>query len=320
MAMALMVSVAFGQTAGNLIEKYRKLPGAEYEDATADFRKSMEENKDISKKDNDLVKKSLKKCEQVQLTLDEEQMQELESDIQSLKGYEMLFVQNDNKEANDSASILGQLWNQTFSPKYQLAVYGKVKGNTVNNLLLRWDIWGKVVLGHLDCKMPRDKILEGLFDGEMIRFEKEDDGEVVEMKDVVKEVEAGNVLFVIDGEEHPELHSWDEAKEYMNAKDFHSNQESWVVGGTVKEKYPNTDRKVVIELSDYTKEMQKYVEKGDVLFVINGKECPELRSIEAAKAYMKSNGIECYNQHWVSKDEAKRKYPNTDRKAVIEYY
>ena len=176
-------------------------------------------------------------------------MQELESDIQSLKGYEMLFVQNDNKEANDSASILGQLWNQTFSPKYQLAVYGKVKGNTVNNLLLRWDIWGKVVLGHLDCKMPRDKILEGLFDGEMIRFEKEDDGEVVEMKDVVKEVEAGNVLFVI-----------------------------------------------------------------------NGKECPELRSIEAAKAYMKSNGIECYNQHWVSKDEAKRKYPNTDRKAVIEYY
>jgi hypothetical protein len=33
----------------------------------------------------------------------------------------------------------------------------------------------------------------------------------------------------------------------MRTQDFHFNQESWVVGGAVKEKYPNTDKKVVIE-------------------------------------------------------------------------
>lgn len=256
MAMALMVGVAFGQSAGKLIEKYRKLPGAEYEDATADFRKSVEANKDISKKDYDMVMKSLKKCEQVQLTLEEEQMQELDSDIQSLKGYEMLFVQNDNKEPNDSASILGQLWNQTFSPKYQLAVYGKVKSNTMSDLLLRWDIWNKVVLGHLDCKMPKDKMLAALFDGEMISFENEDDGETVEMKEVVEEVKNGNVLFVIDGEEHPELHTTEEARDYMISNGIRWNNETWVVGKSVKEKYPHTDRKAVIEFAHEEKKSE----------------------------------------------------------------
>jgi hypothetical protein len=48
-------------------------------------------------------------------------------------------------------------------------------------------------------------------------------------------------------EEHPELHSVDEAKAYMDSINFHHNHETYVVGGGVKEKYPHTDKKVVIE-------------------------------------------------------------------------
>ena len=36
MAMALMVSVAFGQTVSQLIEKYKAVPGSEYEEKTRD--------------------------------------------------------------------------------------------------------------------------------------------------------------------------------------------------------------------------------------------------------------------------------------------
>ena len=67
------------------------------------------------------------------------------------------------------------------------------------------------------------------------------------MKEIVKEVENGNALFVINGEEHPELHSLKEAREHMSNTGFHFNNESWVVGSAVKEKYPHTEKKVVIE-------------------------------------------------------------------------
>ena len=42
----------------------------------------------------------------------------------------------------------------------------------------------------------------------------------------------------------------------MEKNNFHFNNESWVVGGAVKEKYPNTDKKVVIEFSRQEKEQK----------------------------------------------------------------
>ena len=39
------------------------------------------------------------------------------------------------------------------------------------------------------------------------------------------------------------------ASMYLAANDIHFNVESWIVGSAMKEKYPNTDKKVVIEFS-----------------------------------------------------------------------
>lgn len=256
--LALMASSMFGQTVEELFVKYITMtaPNAQYEDTTDEVREAMKENKKgndfgLTAKDIDVTLKSLKKCEQVQLTLDEGQLQELERDIQSLKGYEMLFIQNDNKEPNDSTNVLGQLWNQAFAPKYKLAAYGKVKGNIVSNILLRWDIWGKVVLAHLDCKVRKDLLAQALFDGNLVSFgDDEDEGNLVDMQDAVKKVKEGDVLFVIHGNEHPEFHTTDEARDYMINNGVRWNTESWVVGKSVKEKYPNTDRDVVIEYDE----------------------------------------------------------------------
>ena len=257
LAVLLCVGSAFGQTVEKLMAKYKAMPDAEYEETTEETRKSFEESKEkgtggLSKEDYDFMLKNLKKAEQIQLTLDDEQLEQLTKDIQALKGYETLFVQNDNKEPEEGKNMVQNMINQTFNPNYQLSVYGKVKGNTVNDLLIRWDIWGKVAIAHIDGKVKKDLMLKSILSGDMVNFE--EDGNSIDMKDIAKEVKNGNVLFVINGEEHPELHSGKEAKEYMRAHHISWNNESWVVGGGVKEKYPNTDKKVVIEYSQEEKE------------------------------------------------------------------
>lgn len=253
----LSVGSANGQTVEKLMAKYKVLPDAEYEETTEATRKSFEESKEkgtggLSKEDYDFMLKNLKKAEQIQLTLDDDQLKQLTKDIQALKGYETLFMQNDNKEPEEGNNMIQNMINQTFNPNYQMRVYGKVKGNTVNDLLIRWDIWGKVAIAHIDGKIKKDLILKSILSGDMVNFE--EDGNNLDMKDIAKEVKNGNVLFVINGEEHPELHSGKEAKEYMRAHHISWNNESWVVGGGVKEKYPNTDKKVVIEYSQKEKE------------------------------------------------------------------
>jgi hypothetical protein len=248
----LSVGSAYGQTIEKLMAKYKALPGAEYEETTEETRKSFEESKEkgtggLSKEDYDFLLKNLKKAEQRQLTLDDDQLEQLTKDIQALKGYETLFVQNDNKEPEEGKNMVQNMINQTFNPNYQMRVYGKVKGNTVNDLLIRWDIWGKVAIAHIDGKVKKDLMLKSILSGDMVNFE--EDGNNLDMKDNAKEVKNGNVLFVINSEEHPELHSLNEAKEYMRTHNISGLKKIWVVGSGVKEKYPNTDKKVVIEYS-----------------------------------------------------------------------
>ena len=251
----LSAGSAYGQTAEKLMEKYKALEGAQYENTTEESRKSIEENKaGLSQKDYVYALKHFKKSEQVQLTLDDDQKEQLEKDLQSLRSYEMLFVLNDNKEPEEGKNILQNMINQTFSPDYQFRVYGKVKGDVVNDMLIRFDMWGKVVLLHHVGKIKKDFILKGLYNNNMVQVE--EDVDAVDMKDVVNEVKNGNALIVINGEKHPELRSLEEAKEYIKRNNFHFNHESWVVGSAVKEKYPNTDKKVVIEFSRQEKEQK----------------------------------------------------------------
>ena len=242
-----------GQTAEELMEKYKAFPGAEYKEKTEEALKDIIEEGpgEMSQEDFDFIVKNFKKSEQVQLTLDEAQKEELEKELKALKGYELLLTQNDNTEPEEGNNVFQNMLNQAFSPSYQIRVYAKMKGNIITGTLLRLDMWGKVVLSYTVGKWKKDDFLKSLYNGDAVSFsEDEDENGVTDMKDVVKEAKDGNALFVIGGEEHPELRSLDEAKEYMEKNNFHFNHETWVVGKRVKEKYPNTDRKVVIEYTD----------------------------------------------------------------------
>lgn len=258
MAMLLCVGSAMGQTVNKLIEKYRQLPKAQYMDTSKETLKFYDENPDpaLTEKERAQLKKNFKMSEVVQMEkLDEEQLAQLDEDIKALKGYEMLFITNKNEGSDEDQNVLQQMMSDVFNPTIKLQCYGKVKGNKVSDVLMRVDIWETVALMHLDTKVEKELMIKSIMEKEAVSFEPDDsDDNVVDMKEMVNEVKAGNVLFVINGEEHPELHSLEEAKEYTKANDIQWNIESWVVGGAVKEKYPNTDKKVVIE---YTNEEKK---------------------------------------------------------------
>ena len=253
LALLLCVGSSFGQTAEKLMEKYKAFPGAEYQEMTEEALKDIKEEGPgiMSQEDFDFIIKNFKKSEQVQLTLDDAQKEQLDKDINALKGYEMIFAQNDNKEPEEGKNLVQNMLNQTFSPSYQVRAYAKMKGNILTGTLLRLDMWGKVVLSYTVGKWKKDAFLQTLCNGDAVSFSEDED--LTNMKDVIKEAKEGNALFVIGGEEHPELRSLEEAKEYMEKNNFHFNHETWVVGGRVKEKYPNTDKKVVIEFTDEPK-------------------------------------------------------------------
>lgn len=258
MALLLCVGSMLGQTASKLIAKWKAMPGVQYENTemTGDSIGMASEEEmaanGLSGEEIAFIRKNFKGTEQVTMEVDSVLMETLDKDIQSLKGYELLMVLNENNAPDEEGNIFQQLMNQVMNPQSKLSVYGKEKKDVVEDVLVRWDIWNKVVLAHLNCKIKKVS-LEKVFSDDVVRFERDED-DAVDMKEMVKEVEAGNVLIVINGQEHPELHSTKEADEWMRAQDISWNHETWVVGGAVKEKYPHTDKKVVIE---FTREDKK---------------------------------------------------------------
>lgn len=249
-AMLLVACTTQAQTAAKLIEKYKAFPGAEYLNTTEESLK--QHDSDLTPEENAKMKKNFKKSEQVQMqNLDEEQLAQIEQDIKALKGYELLFTANKNTSYDEDKNILRNMLAEVMNPpSVKVRCYGKVKGKTVSDLLVRLEWLNTVALSHIDTKIDRDLMTKALMaDGAVVTEFDDDDGEVVEMGDVLEEVKKGNVLIVINGKEYPDLHSTEDAAKYMEANDIHFNVESWIVGSAVKEKYPNTDKKVVIEFS-----------------------------------------------------------------------
>ena len=244
-------SCAMAQTASKLIEKYRKLPNATYMDTSAETLKSYDENPDlITEEERAQLKKSFKKSETVQIEkCDEEQLAQIDKDLKALKGYELLFTTNKNGGSDEDANVFKQMMSDMWNPTIKLKCYGKVKGNMVSDILMRIDMWDTVALLYCDQKMDKELMVKSIMESDGFNLKIDHDSEDVDMKDALEEVKKGNVLIVINGQEFPDLHSTEEASEYMEAHDIWWNLESWIVGGAVKEKYPNTDKAVVIEFS-----------------------------------------------------------------------
>jgi len=303
MAMALTVSVAFGQTAEKLIKKYKRVSGMQYQNLTKNLKKIKKEDDP----ENYRILRDISLAEVVSGAFPKRKIGQLQKDLDALQDFRRIYYEKHNSNDDWLSMFKG-----TFKLFNNVQFYAVEDEEYFNDLIVRIDAdtndGNILTLIHLKGKIKPEDVPT------IIQI-KENDG--VDMRKEMKE----NVLIVIEGKEYPDLHSAEEAAEYMKANNISWNTQKRLIGkDLVKEKYPNSNKNVAIEFSDYTKEAMEYVEKGDVLFVINGKEYPEFRSFEAVEEFMESNGIKCFNKHWVSKEEAKKKYPNTDRKAIIEYY
>ena len=267
----LSVGSAYSQTAEKLIAKYKALPGAKYENTTKESLEGLEkEDSILSAEDIAKLKKYFKKSEQVQIqNASEELLDQVNKDIKALKGHELLFETSQNIESELSENALLQMVSGFLNPSFKMQCYGKVEGKMISDLLMRVDAWGTVALSHIDTKIDRDiwmRVLEKYNDATIDNEEADNNEEaedkaegaynIVDMKSVLQEVKNGDALIVINGKEYPELHTTKEASEYMKAHNIWFNNMSWVVGDAVKEKYPNTDKKVVIEYSQKEEEQQ----------------------------------------------------------------
>ena len=259
----LMSAALQAQTAAKLIKKYRAMPGVEYHDMTDSLHRGLMEdptNTDVTltQEEIDLYLKNLKRVETLEMQLSNDQMAELARDLKALKGYEMLCEVNENKTPDQADNMLGQMWNNLMTPSIRVQIYGKAKGDTVSDMLYRIDIWGKVLLVYVDNKVPLTLFQKIANDGMIGIVDTSDlddiididDDDIVEWSDVKEAIKSNDVLIVINGKEYPDLHTAEEASEYMRANDIRWNHETLVVGGGVKERYPHTDKKVVIEFSE----------------------------------------------------------------------
>ena len=267
--MLLYVGNAFGQTPAKLIEKYKAVPGAVYENTTKQSLKDLDkEDSILSVEEIAKLKKNFKKSEQVQIqNVSEELLDQINKDIKALKNYELLFetVRNAGSETSETSGEPNKLFTNMISdflnPSIKFQCYGKVNGNIVSDLLVRVDIWNTVALSSIDTKIDKDIWLKALESNSLsLNDDAEDnadsEGDTVDMKDILKEVKNGDALIVINGEEHPELHSTKEAEEYMRQQQISFNHQNWIVGKAVKEKYPHTKKNVVIEFSRNDKEQK----------------------------------------------------------------
>ena len=266
----LMSAAMQAQTAAKLIKKYRAMPGVEYTDMTDSLRLGFMEdttNTDVTltQEEIDLYLKNLKRVEALEMQLSDDQMTELARDLKALKGYEMLCEVNENKTPEKADNMLAQMWNNLMTPSVRVQIYGKVKGDIVSDMLYRIDIWGKVMLAYMDNKVPLTLFQKITSDGMIGLVDTSDlsdlddiidldDEDIVEWSDVKEAIKSNDVLIVINGKEYPDLHTAEEAAEYMRANDIRWNHETLVVGGGVKERYPHTDKKVVIEFSEGEKQ------------------------------------------------------------------
>ncbi len=246
-----MSSNVCGQTASKLFKKYKALPEAQWVNRTDSFRIEAKQAKEkgetqVTDEQLDTVLKGIKRLEQITLPLTDELKEQMDKDCEKLKDYELLLSTSRNIDENRKAEPgLPPIFSPMFNPDFTMKMYAKTKGEQVKDVLVRTDIMNIICLVHMETDLPKDMLSQALKMEDYLPLDEE--GEVVSMAEIVKAYKRGEVLIVINGKQHPELHSEKEADKYLKENKISWNKVSWIVGKAVKEQYPDTKFKVVIE-------------------------------------------------------------------------
>lgn len=233
MAMALAVNVAFGQTADKLMKKYKAVRGMQYQNLTKKIKKIKEEDDP----ENYRVSRDITLAEVVNGALSKRKINQLQKDLDALQDFKRIYHEKHNSNDDWLSMFKG-----TFKMFNNVQFYAVEDGEYFNDLIVRIDAdtndGNIVTLVRLKGKIKPEDVPT------FIQIE-ENDG--VDMRKEMKD----NALIVINGKEYPDLHSAEEAAEYMKANNIRWNSQNMLIGkDLVKEKYPNSNKHVAIEFSE----------------------------------------------------------------------
>ena len=234
MALLLCVGSVLGQTADELMKKYKGIKGVQYENIT----KKIMDIKEEEAPDMYRASRGLTKVEYLSGVLSSDKVEQLQKELNALKGFERVYHEKHNGNNGPLSMLTGN-----FKLFNNIQYYAVVDGEYFKELIARIDadanVGNLVTLIHMKGSIKQEDVPL------MIQMEESHDVNIKE------EEKNENVLIVINGQEFPNLNSAKEADEWMKARGIRWNHQNTIVGeSAVKEKYPNTDKKVAIEFSE----------------------------------------------------------------------
>ncbi|MDO4822661.1 MAG: hypothetical protein Q4A08_00645 [Bacteroidales bacterium] len=255
---SLFTHEASAQTVSKLIKKYRDIPGVEYADSSETFKRQL--IKEIANNNPELkedIKKNVKGVKYLSITNNQELGEQLTEDIRNLKGYETLVATTHNPEKDDDANPLKTLFQSVLNPSIGLSYFGIPYKDRQKNPIIVFRFGPSLIAIFIEGKIKTTDLFNSFDSDNLISFDSnddddddDDDEDAIDFSSLKND---GEVLFVINGVEHPELKNYTEAHEYMKQHDIQINHMGIITGEEKDKKYPDTDKKMVVEYKEENK-------------------------------------------------------------------
>ena len=245
------------QPAARLIKKYSKVEGAEYIDAVkmlkdGKFQPNEKGNYDINIGiyDINIGIMDMKDLEMPEFVLDYKILsisnckptvaEKLKKDVKALKGYS---VMNHNDEGGSYLRMMMKM--------------DEAKGDTIMDAMLICISMPEqadegISAGMIYAKAKKMPDDDWFSDDEEDEDDEDDEDKEISMNDVLYRPDFQDPLIVIDGQIHPELHTYKDIDEYYaKQEDFINHKISYLYDGVlfgsqVKEKYPNSTKNIAL--------------------------------------------------------------------------
>ena len=153
LAMLIIASCAFAQSADYLIKQYRKTKGADYENMTKKIKKDAEKERYTNPKNYDLTRR-VKKAHYVTVELNNDEREALTKNIESIDNYKCLYQQKSNTE-----NLLSNGF--TLFPNRQY--YGIEENDTIKDGIIRADFHAggkmKTVILHVTGELTLEEYM-----------------------------------------------------------------------------------------------------------------------------------------------------------------
>ena len=153
LAMLIIASCAFAQSADYLIKQYRKTKGADYENITKKIKKDAEKERYTNPKNYDLTRR-VKKAHYVTVELNNDEREALTNNIENIDNYKCLYQQKSNTE-----NLLSNGF--TLFPNRQY--YGIEENDTIKDGIIRADFHSggkmKTVILHVTGELTLEEYM-----------------------------------------------------------------------------------------------------------------------------------------------------------------